>query len=182
MCRQHNQLTRVFSREAFALLYRNLPCLLEDPDNRECRQNLLLAAYLAGAALFNSGSGIAAAFSYPLGVHYRIPHGICGAVFVASVVEYNVERGYTDFAELLDVIEPASDLPRSIKAQRFAAVLRSLCDRMGVPRNLDKWGVARKDAAFIGEKLASLQVAFDQNPIAFSATGDAPVLLLRHLS
>jgi alcohol dehydrogenase class IV len=182
MCRQHNQLTRVFSREAFALLYRNLPCLLEDPDNRECRQSLLLAAYLAGAALFNSGSGIAAAFSYPLGVHYRIPHGICGAVFVASVVEYNVERGYTDFAELLDVIEPASDLPRSVKAQRFAAVFRSLCDRMGVPRNLDKWGVARKDAAFIGEKLASLQVALDQNPIAFSATGDAPALLLRHLS
>ena len=92
MCRQHNALTRVFSREAFRLLYRDLPCLLEEPGNIERRQNLLLGAYLAGAALFNSGSGIAGAFSYPLGVNYKIPHGICGAVFVASVVEYNAAR------------------------------------------------------------------------------------------
>ena len=33
MCRQHNALTRVFSREAFRLLYRDLPCLVEEPGN-----------------------------------------------------------------------------------------------------------------------------------------------------
>src|SRR5579863_3059860 len=41
MCQQHNQLTRVLSRAAFGLLYRDLPCLLEEPNNVQRRQNLL---------------------------------------------------------------------------------------------------------------------------------------------
>ncbi len=182
MCRQHNQLTRVFSREAFALLYRNLPCLLDDPDNLARRQALLLGSYLAAAALFNSGSGIAGAFSYPLGVNYRIPHGICGAVFIAAVVEYNVARGYSDYAELLDVIEPGSTLAAAGKAQRFALLLRQLCDRMQVPKNLARWQVGLKDAARIEALLVPLQAAFDQNPVAFSSVTDAPALLRRHLA
>jgi alcohol dehydrogenase len=182
MCRQHNALTRVLSREAFRLLYRDLPCLIEEPANLERRQNLLLAAYLAGAALFNSGSGIAGAFSYPLGVNYKIPHGICGAVFVASVVEYNAARGYGDYQELLQVIEPRSALPPEAQARHFAELLRALCDRMGVPRTLEGWGVGLKDAADIERALLPLQAAFDQNPIAFSAQRDAPELLRRHLT
>ncbi len=182
MCRQHNALTRVFSREAFRLLYRDLPCLLEEPGNIERRQNLLLGAYLAGAALFNSGSGIAGAFSYPLGVNYKIPHGICGAVFVASVVEYNAARGYGDYAELLEIVEPGTALPPEAQTRRFAELLRALCDRMEVPRTLERWGVGLKDAADIERALLPLQAAFDQNPIAFSAQRDAPELLRRHLA
>jgi alcohol dehydrogenase class IV len=182
MCRQHNALTRVFSREAFRLLYGDLPCLVEEPGNLGRRQNLLLGAYLAGAALFNSGSGIAGAFSYPLGVNYKIPHGICGAVFVASVVEYNAARGYGDYAELLEIVEPGRALPPEAQARRFAELLRALCDRMEVPRTLERWGVGLKDAADIERALLPLQAAFDQNPIAFSAQRDAPELLRRHLA
>jgi alcohol dehydrogenase len=182
MCRQHNALTRIFSRAAFGLLYRDLPSLLEEPGNLERRQNLLLAAYLAGAGLFNSGSGIAGAFSYPLGVNYHVPHGICGAVFVASVVEYNATRGYNDYAELLEIVEPGSPLPREAQAQRFAELLRALCDRLEVPLTLERWGVDMKDAADIERMLLPLQAAFDQNPIAFSAQRDAPELLRRHLA
>jgi len=182
MCRQHTSLTRVFSREAFRLLYESLPCLLEAPDDLRRRQNLLMAAYLAGAALFNSGSGIAGAFSYPLGVNYHIPHGICGAVFLSSVVDFNVAHGYGDYAELLDLIEPGSQFPAAAKAQRFALLFRRFCERMEVPRNLERWRVGLQNAADIERSLLPLQGAFDQNPVAFSAQRDAPVLLRRHLS
>jgi alcohol dehydrogenase len=181
MCRQHNSLTRALSREAFRLLYRDLPSLIEEPENLERRQALLLGAYLAGAALFNSGSGIAGAFSYPLGVHHKIPHGICGAVFIASVVEYNVEAGYTDFAELFDLIDPGSHLSSAGKARSFVEALRALCDRMQVPRTLARWNVGRSEAPAIEERLKGLQGAFDQNPVSFSAVRDAPQLLARHL-
>jgi alcohol dehydrogenase class IV len=182
MCRQHNTMTRLFSREAFRLLHENLPCLIDAPGDLQRRQSLLLGAYLAGAALFNSGSGIAGAMSYPLGVTYRIPHGICGAVLLASVIDYNVERGYADYAELLDLVEPGAGLGPAAKARRFAEIFRRLCDRMEVPRNLDRWQVGLKDAEDIDRALLPLQAAFDQNPIAFSAQRDAPALLRRHLA
>jgi alcohol dehydrogenase class IV len=182
MCRQHTSLTRVFSREAFRLLYESLPCLVEAPSDLRRRQNLLMAAYLAGAALFNSGSGIAGAFSYPVGVNYHIPHGICGAVFLSSVVDFNVAHGYGDYAQLLDLIEPGSQVPAAAKAQRFALLFRRFCERMEVPRNLERWRVGLQNAADIERSLLPLQGAFDQNPVAFSAQHDAPVLLRKHLS
>jgi alcohol dehydrogenase len=182
MCRQHTTLTRLFSREAFRLLYENLPCLLDAPGDLPRRQQLLLGAYLAAAALFNSGSGIAGAFSYPLGVRYKIPHGICGAVFLASVVDFNVEHGYTDYGELLDVAAPGMAADPRVKSQRFAELFHALCDRMAVPHNLDHWHVGLKDAPDIERALLPLQAAFDQNPVAFSAGRDAPALLRRHLT
>ena len=182
MCRQHTSMTRLFSREAFRLLYENLPCLIEAPEDLPRRQHLLLGAYLAAAALFNSGSGIAGAFSYPLGVRYKIPHGICGAVFLASVIDFNVDGGYTDYAELLDAIAPGMAADPRAKAQRFAELLHALCERMAVPHNLDRWHVGLEDAPEIERALLPLQAAFDQNPIAFSAERDAPALLRKHLA
>ena len=182
MCNQHNDVTRVFSRAAFKLLYESLPSLLDDAKNKDKRQNILLGAHFAGLALFNSGSGISGAFSYPIGVHHKVPHGIAGAIFLASVIEYNVERGYLDYAELLDEIEPHPDWDAARKSKRFAEVFREFCDRMGVPKDLSQWGITAKNADDVAKLLLPLQGAFNQNPIPFSAENDAPKLLRRHVA
>ena len=93
MCKQATPLSRMFSREAFRLLFHNLPSIVEDPMNSEARQSIQVGAYLAAVGLFNAGSGIAGAFSYPLGVHYKVPHGIGGGMFISAIVEDNVEGG-----------------------------------------------------------------------------------------
>lgn len=180
-CTQHNTLTRMYSREAFRLLYQHLPCLATSPTDKDRRQLLLVAAHIAGIGLFNSGSGIAGAFSYPIGVHFKVPHGIGGAIFLASVVELNVARGYTDFAELLDLVEPHPDWTPQRKSRRFAEALRALADSLGVPRTLSKWGVTRQNADEVAKLLLPLQAAFNQNPVPFSAEADARELLLRHV-
>ena len=180
-CRQHNSLTRMYSREAFRLLYRHLPCLVTSPTDKDKRQQLLLASHIAGIGLFNSGSGIAGAFSYPIGVHFKVPHGMGGAIFLASVAEYNVQRGYTDFAELLDLVEPHPDWSAEQKSRRFAEALRQLADTLGVPRTLTRWGLTRANADEVAALLLPLQAAFNQNPVPFSAETDARELLLCHV-
>lgn len=175
-----NPMTRCFNREAFMLLYKNLPALVEAPDDLEAKQNLLMGAYMAAAGLFNSGSGIAGGLSYPLGVHYKVPHGIGGGIFIASVIEYNVERGYFDYAELLDLVEPHVDWTAEQKAKRFAEVLRELSNKLNVPATLEQWGVTRDNVEEVAALMHPLQGAFDQNPVAFSAHEDALAMLRRH--
>jgi alcohol dehydrogenase len=175
-----NALTRALNRESFRLLFRSLPALVDAPDDREPRQSLLLGAYLAGAALFNSGSGIAGALSYPIGVHYKVPHGIGGGIFIASVVEYNVERGWYDYAELLDIVEQHPDWTDEQKARRFAETIRALADKMGVPRTLNKWGITRDNLDEVARLMLPLQAAFNQNPVPFSAVTDARNMLALH--
>ncbi len=181
MCKQHNGLTRVFSAAAFELLYKSLPSLVDDPQNRDKRQDILLGAYLAGVALFNSGSGISGALSYPIGVHFKVPHGIGGAVFLASVVEYNIKRGYTDYAELLDRIECNPGMSLAEKSKYFAELFRALSDKLGVPKYLDQWGITRANLKEVARLLIPFQGAFNQNPVEFSATEDGPKFLARHV-
>jgi alcohol dehydrogenase class IV len=173
-------LTRALNREAFRLLYQNIPALADAPDDKARRQNLLLGAYLAAAGLFNSGSGIAGALSYPIGVHFKVPHGIGGGIFIASVVEYNVERGWHDYAELLDTVEPHPDWSAAQKAKRFAEAIRALADKLDVPRTLGTWGITRGNLDHVAALMLPLQNAFNQNPIPFSAEKDAREMLARH--
>lgn len=175
-----NELTRALNREAFRLLYENLPALVEAPDDKTKRQKLLLGAYLAAAGLFNSGSGIAGALSYPIGVHFKVPHGIAGGIFIASVVEYNVDHGWHDYAELLDVVEPHPDWDAAAKARRFAEIIRALADKLEVPRTLSRWDITRGNLDHVAGLMLPMQAAFDQNPIPFSAATNAREILARH--
>jgi alcohol dehydrogenase len=181
MCNQHNVLTRIYSKEAFKLLYTTLPSLIDDPTNKQQRQKLLLGSYLAGIALFNSGSGIAGALSYPIGVHYKVPHGIGGGIFIASVVDFNVQHGYYDYSELLDLIEYTDSLSPQQKAERFVQKMYELADKLNVPKYLDKWGITKEKVDEVVELMLPLQAAFNQNPVEFVAERDVKPLLLKHV-
>jgi alcohol dehydrogenase class IV len=181
MCKQANPITRGFSREAFRILYKTLPALIDDPNNLEKRQLLLHGSYIAAIGLFNSGSGISGGFSYPLGVYYGIPHGIGGAIFLASVIDYNVEKGYRGYSELYDIIEYNPALNDDEKNIKFAKAIKELAVKLKVPEDLSQWGINKGNVDKVYPLLAVLQGAFDQNPIAFSADIDAKELLNRHV-
>lgn len=180
-CKQANQLTRFFSQEAFRVLFQALPALVDDPLNKEQRQQLLLGAYLAGIALFNSGSGIAGALSYPIGVHYKVPHGIGGGIFLAPVIKYNLDRGYEGYAELLDLVEYHPELSRKEKNLRFLEAFQALTDKLKVPTHLGQWGITRQNLEEVAKLMLPMQAAFDQNPIPFSAETDALEMLRTHV-
>lgn len=182
MCKQHNVMTRVFSKAAFRLLYENLPSLVDDPKNLDKRQNILMGAHLAAIALFNSGSGISGALSYPIGVHFKVPHGIGGAIFLASVVEFNVNHGYNDYAELLDEIEVHPEMNSQEKGRRFAVAILALSDKLGVPKSLDQWGITKNNVDDVAQLMVPLQAAFNQNPVPFSAERDAKEMLSKHVN
>jgi len=50
---------------------------------------LMLGSYYAGLAMSIAGGGISSGVSYPLGVHYKIPHGVAGGIFLPKVYEYS---------------------------------------------------------------------------------------------
>lgn len=182
MTTNRNPMTRAFNHEAFMTLYKNLPALVKAPDDLDAKQAILMGAYLAAAGLFNSGSGISGALSYPLGVHYKVPHGIGGGIFIASVVEYNVARGWFDYAELLDLVEPHEGWSDEQKAKRFAEAMRELSDTLGVPKTLCQWGVTKDNVEAVAELMVPLQGAFNQNPIEFKAETDALDMLRKHVA
>jgi len=180
-CKQSNLLTKNISKQAFKLLYENLPCLTNDPKNKEMRQKLLLGSYLAGIALFNSGSGIAGALSYPIGVHYKVPHGMGGAIFLASVIEYNIENGYYEYADLYKIVEPGNNLSEKEASKQFLKIIQNLSEILNVPKYLNQWGITKENVNETAKLMISLQGAFDQNPVRFQAEKNVLPILEKHV-
>jgi alcohol dehydrogenase len=168
MAVQANPMSRIFSREAFFMLFNNLPWVKDAPGDVDVRAKVQYGAYLAGIALINSGSGVAGALSYPLGVHYKVPHGIAGAVFIAHVVQHNVKAGY-DYSELFDLIEGADrTLPAKVKNDQFSEKLFALCKKLEVPVDLGGFGVNASTVSLFLDEIPSLERAFAQNPVPFT--------------
>ena len=175
--RQSNPLTKIFARGAFKLIFNNLSKVLGDPKNIEIRANLQLGAYLAGISLVNSGSGPAGALSYPLGVHFRVPHGYAGGVFLPHIIKFNVEKGY-DYSELYDLIENADKSKRrEEKNHQFSQKLFELCDSLGIPPNLRSFGVNKNNIDILLKETENLGKAFAQNPIPFSVEDGKKLLM-----
>jgi len=173
-----NPLTMIFSREAFKLIFNNLSKVLDNPKDIEIRANLLLGSYFAGYSLMHSSGGPASALSYPLGVHFKVPHGIAGGVFLPYIVEHNVKYGY-DYADLYDRIDTADrSRNKKEKNQLFSQEIFGLCKKLDVPCSLKDFGVSENNIGILLEETEHLDKAFAQNPIPFSVD-DGKQLLMR---
>ncbi len=162
--------SRMFSKEAFSLVFNSLHKIADDMSNVELRAKLLLGSYYAGIALMNSGAGPAGALSYVLGTRYNVPHGLAGAVFLSPVVNLNTRMGCLSYAQLYDLIEGADrNLDEVRKNKMFSEALRELCDKLSVPKSIKDFGVLPQDLRFLVEESFWLKAAIEQNPIAFTA-------------
>ena len=166
--RKHSPMVRMFAKEAFSLIYNNLPKVVADPGNVELRTRLSLGAHYAGVALFNSSGSTAGVLSYPIGTLFNVTHGMAGASFLGPVVEFNVGQGYPDYADLYDLIDAdcreRDDAGRD-KSELFVNNFQRFCNGLGIPNDLGVFGVTRSHIPTIIEHLRLLWGAVEQNPV-----------------
>ena len=78
-----------YALEAIVLVLRNAPQLKVQPDNLKVRECLLTAATTAGLAFSNTSTAAAHAISYPLTIHYSLPHGVASSISLIPLLEIN---------------------------------------------------------------------------------------------
>ena len=165
---QANPYTRIFSKEAFKLVYNALPKVIKYHKNIEFRSQMSFGSYLAGIGLMNSGSGPAGALSYLIGPYFSIPHGFAGVVFLPYVVQHNVDNGY-DYSELYDLIEGANhSLNNKMKSKEFVNHIESTWKEIGMPTSLTAFKIDKIKIQNIINEVDKFEAAFAQNPLPFT--------------
>jgi alcohol dehydrogenase len=161
--------SRLFAGEGFSLIFNNLTRAVDDLNNVELRAKLLLGSYYAGIALMNSGAAAAHALSYPLGVHFNVPHGLAGAVFLPRVTKMNVEMGCLAYTPLFDLIEGADHTLSEVeKNKAFLKAVNAFCRKLSVPESLKPFGVSSKDVdSLLEDSMKWRKEAIEQNPVLF---------------
>ena len=91
----------------------------------------------------NSGSGVAAALSYPLSVYYKVPHGIGGGMFAVDMIRFNIDAGFLKYAELAPLLG-VNDVHASDKdnARAVHHFLQTLWTELEVPAKLEVFGIS----------------------------------------
>jgi len=168
VAKQASPMSRIFAKNAFDLIFNNLFRIADEPKDLETRGKLQFGAYLAGISLINSGSGPAGALSYTLGVHFHVPHGLAGAVFLPYIVEHNVRNGY-DYSELYDLIEGVDlSLSQEEKNKIFVDKFFELTKKLKIPAHITPFGVNPKNINKLLSDIDGFEGAFSQNPIPFT--------------
>jgi alcohol dehydrogenase class IV len=122
---RRNSIAAASAQRALALVVAHLPRVAVDGSDLASRQAMQEAAYLAGVAIDNCGTGVAHSIGHALGSRYHIPHGISVAVGLRAALEWNV-AGEPDL-----YVEAAAGLNCGV--DEIPNVFAGLCDHTGLP-------------------------------------------------
>ena len=84
--------TTDFAIKAICLILENVEALKENTFNLKTRNNLLNAATIAGLAFSNTTTAAAHSMSYPLTIHYGIPHGVASSISLIPLLKINKKQ------------------------------------------------------------------------------------------
>lgn len=166
-----NEVTRIFSKQAFGLIINTLPKLVNDMRNLEHWSKMQWGAYLAMVGLSNASSGPSGALSYYLGCHFNVPHGIAGAVFIGKITRINHELEYYDYSDLYSLLEAHNPLitDKRERSELVVNAVESFLEVLEIPGNLSDFGVTKKDyPGFFKYSTEDAKKAFDFNPVQYS--------------
>lgn len=133
--------------KAIALISDNLRKAVANGNDIEAREMMTYAEYLAGIAFNNASLGYVHAMAHQLGGFYDLPHGVCNAILLPAVQDYNakvVPERFVAIAEAMG-LDVAGATPAQA-AEKAIAAIRKLSADIGIPAGLkDLKGFDAKD-------------------------------------
>ena len=165
-----NPITDACAIKAIELIAAYLRPAVANGTNLEARDRMAYAEYLAGMAFNNASLGYVHSMAHQLGGFYNLPHGVCNAILLPEVCDFNKIACPERFADIAVAMgECITGLAAVDAADVAIAAIRKLSKDVGIPAGLSELGVkeadfevmatnAKKDACQLtNPRLATLQ-------------------------
>jgi alcohol dehydrogenase class IV len=142
--RRANLFADSFALSAMKSIWANLPRACFDPQNRDARESMMIAATQAGIAFSNSSVALVHGMSRPIGAKFHVPHGMSNAMLLPSVTEFSLPGATERYAECAKAMGVASSSASVSEAgERLVASLKQLNKALQVPTP-QAYGISRK--------------------------------------
>lgn len=139
-----NPVSRMFSREAWRLLQKHLPPVLQRKSTIETWGAMLYAAHMAGLAIEHSMLGAAHACANPLTARFGVTHGIAVSVMLPHVIRFNLKAVNGDYAELGSLLPGNGSANPAERVAEWVVEMMMLSDVSGKLRD---HGIDRSELA-----------------------------------
>ena len=137
----NNPVSRALAIEALRLIGGALERAVTAPRDCAARADMLLGSLLAGQAFANSPVAAVHALAYPIGGHFKVPHGLSNALVLPHVLRFNTQTHPDDYAALA----PHAFAGGPATAEALIDGLVALSKACGLPQTLRDVGIGAAD-------------------------------------
>ncbi len=155
---RRNPFSDALALKALRIIADNLPTAQREPENIRAREQMQIAALLAGLAFTNSSVTAIHAFAYPLGGLFHIPHGMANSLMIESVMRHNMQAVPERFSTMAEVLTGHAG------AERFIPFVRRLKANLSMPLTLEDAGVSLDALPGMAESVMTVSRLLSVNP------------------
>jgi alcohol dehydrogenase class IV len=161
--RKSNLFTDSVALNAMRSIYLNIRTACAEPDNREAREAMMLAATQGGMAFANASVTLIHGMSRPVGALFHVPHGLSNAMLLPEVTAWSVDHAQVRYAHCARYMGIAAEGDSdSVATEKLVAALRQLNADLSVPTP-EEFGIA-EDAWFDSLELMAQQALDSGSP------------------
>ena len=132
--------------ESIRVISQWLPVAVEQGDNIEARDKMACGQFLAGMAFNSAGLGLVHAMAHQPGATHDLPHGVCNAILLPAVCEFNAETNPERFRAVAEAMGgDTSRLNDKDAATLAVKLIKELSDRVRIPAGFETLGVKEED-------------------------------------
>ncbi|WP_107688227.1 iron-containing alcohol dehydrogenase [Neisseria wadsworthii] len=147
--------------KAIELIARYLPTAVHEPKNKEAREQMAYAQFLAGMAFNNASLGYVHAMAHQLGGFYDLPHGVCNALLLPHVERFNQQAAKERLDEIGQILTKNN---KDLAGLDVIDAITKLAGIVGIPKSLKELGVKEEDFDVLADN-ALKDVCGFTNPI-----------------
>ncbi|KAL3690143.1 hypothetical protein R1sor_016452 [Riccia sorocarpa] len=140
-----NPVTDASALHAMKLIKTYLRDAVNDGTNLKARDMMAYAQFLAGMAFNSASLGYVHAMAHQLGGMYNLPHGVCNAVLLPVVQEFNAKQVPKLFIDIAEAFGYNVGEDGDLAVKVVLDEIRSMSKDVGIPKNLNELGVKPKD-------------------------------------
>jgi alcohol dehydrogenase class IV len=140
----NNPMSRNLACEALRLMGAAIERAVHQGDDVGARADMLLGSMMAGQAFANSPVAAVHALAYPIGGHYKVPHGLSNALILPHVLRFNAVTAPKPYAQIAPFVFPEmAGMGVQEAAAAFAEGMQDLSKRCGLQQGLREVGIER---------------------------------------
>ncbi|KAL2632207.1 hypothetical protein R1flu_016893 [Riccia fluitans] len=140
-----NPVTDASALHAMKLIRTYLRDAVNDGKNLKARDMMSYAEFLAGMAFNSASLGYVHAMAHQLGGMYNLPHGVCNAVLLPVVQEFNAKKVPLLFIDIAEAFGFKVKEDADLAVKLVLEEIRSMSKDVGIPKNLKELGVKPED-------------------------------------
>ena len=144
--------TDACAQKAIELIQGNLRAAVANGQDEKARDMMAYAEFLAGMAFNNASLGYVHAMAHQLGGFYDLPHGVCNAILLPHVQEYNAAVSAERLKEVAGFM--GVDVSKMTNEEGAAAAIeaiKKLSTDIGIPSGIKELGAKEEDFDILAE-------------------------------